>query len=236
MSLAETRPPVALAALAAASAVVHAAPAPAAISAAARRVLDLRATTDPRTVALTFDDGPHAQGTPAVLECLAEAGARATFFVVGEQVERYGSIVGEILAAGHEVALHGQTHRSHLRLTPAAAREDLRRGTATVAAATGRAPTLHRPPYGLYSSASLALARRAGLEPLLWTRHGRDWSARATADSIGERLLGGLAGGDVLLLHDADHYGTPGSWRRTADALPRVLDAVAAGGLVAAPA
>ena len=67
-------------------------------------------------VALTFDDGPHPEGTPAVLEALARAGARATFFVVGEQVQRRPALVAEIAAAGHVVALHGYRHRLQLRL------------------------------------------------------------------------------------------------------------------------
>jgi peptidoglycan/xylan/chitin deacetylase (PgdA/CDA1 family) len=223
-----------LAALTTGAAIAHAAPAAAAVSAPVRSLLGLRASVGrPATVALTFDDGPHPEGTPAVLERLAEGGALATFFLVGEQVERRPDLVAEIVAAGHEVALHGHTHRGHLRLTPRALREDLRRGAAVVGEAAGRPPALHRPPYGLYSAASLVLVRRAGLEPLLWSRHGRDWSARASDRSIAERLGAGLRTGEVLLLHDADHYAPAGSWRRTAAALPRVLEALGRAGLEA---
>ena len=226
-----------LAALTAGAALAHAAPAPAAVSARTRSILGLRASTGrASTVGLTFDDGPHPEGTPAVLERLAEAGACATFFLVGEQVLRREALVAEIVAAGHEVGLHGHTHRGHLRLEPRALREDLRRGTAVVSAAAGRAVRLHRPPYGLYSTASLALVRREGLEPLLWSRHGRDWSARATGRSIAERLGTGVRAGEVLLLHDADHYANPGSWRRTAAALPQLLEALEHAGLEARPA
>ena len=85
-----------------------------------RSLLAIRASVEGvDSVALTFDDGPHPEGTPAVLERLAERGALATFFLVGEQVERRPALVGEIVAAGHEVALHGHTHRGHLRLSPA---------------------------------------------------------------------------------------------------------------------
>src|SRR4051812_4444117 len=65
----------------------------------------------PGTVGLTFDDGPHPRATPAVLELLAERGATATFFVVGEQVRRTGTLVDDIVAAGHCIALHGDRHR-----------------------------------------------------------------------------------------------------------------------------
>ena len=226
-----------LAALTAGAALAHAAPAPAAVNASARAVLGLRASTGRAdTVALTFDDGPHPEGTPAVLARLADAGARATFFLVGEQVLRRRALVADIVAAGHEVGLHGHTHRGHLRLGPRALGEDLRRGEAVVSAAAGRAVRLHRAPYGLYSAASLALVRHRGLEPLLWSRHGRDWSARATEHSIAERLGSGLRPREVLLLHDADHYAASGSWRRTAAALPRVLEAIERTGLEAQPA
>ncbi len=218
------------------AALAHASPAPAAISARARTALGVRGTVErQQSVGLTFDDGPHPQGTAAVLERLAEGRAQATFFLVGEQVERRPGLAAEIVAAGHEVALHGHTHRCHLRLLPAQAREDVRRGAAALAEATGRPHRLHRPPFGLYSAATLRLVRRLGLEPVLWSRHGRDWSRRATPRSIARRLGTNVRPGEVLLLHDSDHYGADGSWRRTVAALPWVLEALEHGRLEAVP-
>ena len=186
---------------------------------------------DPEGVALTFDDGPHPQGTQAVLESLAAADARATFFLVGEQVERNASLAAEIVAAGHEVALHCHRHRNLLRLTPAQLRDDLRRALAAIGDSTAIAPRLYRPPYGIFTAAGLRLARQIGCEPWLWTRDGRDWRAKATAESIARRVTRRLRGGDVLLLHDSDAYSAPGSWQRTARALPLVLDEVGQRGL-----
>ncbi len=177
-----------------------------------------------RGVALTFDDGPHPEGTPAVLELLADAGARATFFVVGEQVERRPELAAEIAAAGHELGLHCHRHRNPLRLTPWQVLDDLRRAASVIADATGCEPRLYRPPYGVFSAASLVAARRNGWMPLLWSRWGRDWERLATPSSIARRLLRDLRAGDVLLLHDADYYSAPGSWRRTVAALPRILE------------
>src|SRR3954447_15165046 len=91
-------------------------------------------------VALTFDDGPHAQGTPAVLDALAAAGASATFFLVGEQGARHGAGAAELAPAAHAVAVHGYRHHVLLRRRPAAVAEDLDRAAETVAAATGVAP------------------------------------------------------------------------------------------------
>lgn len=173
-------------------------------------------------VALTFDDGPHPEGTPAILEALAHAGAPATFFVIGEQVQRRPALVAEIAAAGHAVGLHGFRHRLQARLPPAVVRDDVRRGVTAIEDAIGISPVLHRPPFGIYSPAGLGAARAAGLRPLLWSRWGKDWR-RTTPDRIARRVLAGVLPGDVILLHDADFYSSHGSHRRTAAALVPIL-------------
>jgi peptidoglycan-N-acetylglucosamine deacetylase len=182
--------------------------------------------------ALTFDDGPHAHGTPAVLEALAAMEhARATFFLVGEQVARNPALAREIVAAGHGVGLHCHRHRNLLRLAPWQVREDVARAAAIIEDATGRTPHLYRPPYGVLNATALRLARREGRRTLLWSHWGRDWEARATPESILARVTDGVGAGSVLLLHDADDYSAPDSWRRTVAALPRVLDRLAERGL-----
>jgi peptidoglycan/xylan/chitin deacetylase (PgdA/CDA1 family) len=179
-------------------------------------------------IAITFDDGPHPQGTPAVLEVLARAGATATFFLVGEQVERYPAVAAEIAAAGHEIALHGYRHILLLRRSPRGLDVDLDRAAAVIEEATGRTPAAYRPPYGVFSSHALRLVRQRGWAPLLWSHWGHDWGANDVPEEIAARATAGLELGDVVLLHDADHYSAPGSWRQTVAALPSILDAVAA--------
>jgi peptidoglycan/xylan/chitin deacetylase (PgdA/CDA1 family) len=188
-------------------------------------------TASGRGYALTFDDGPHALGTPAALEVLAAANARATFFLVGEQVRRNPSLAGEILAAGHEIGLHCDRHRNLLRLAPWQVRADIARARDTIEAATGRAIGLYRPPYGALNATALRLAREQDWRTLLWSDWGKDWQARATPESIAARVTDGAGEGSVLLLHDADDYSAPDSWRRTVAALPRVLDTLARRGL-----
>jgi peptidoglycan-N-acetylglucosamine deacetylase len=183
--------------------------------------------------ALTFDDGPHAQGTPAVLEVLAARGVQATFFLVGEQVLRNPAIARETVAAGHEIGLHCHRHRNLLRLAPWQVREDIARAQAAIEDATGVSPALYRPPYGVLNATALRLARRDGRRTLLWTHWGRDWEARATPESIAARVTNNVDEGSILLLHDADDYSAPGSWRRTVLALPRVLGVLAERGLEA---
>jgi peptidoglycan-N-acetylglucosamine deacetylase len=219
--------PTTWASVGAAGAVAWSAPAlaPLAPTLCERLGVNRRLSAAAGTVHLTFDDGPHPHGTPAVLEALAARGATATFFLVGEQVERNPALAGEIAAAGHVVALHGHRHRCLLRVGPRALAEDLRRAGETIGAAAGALAPLYRPPYGIFSAAGLALARRRGDAPWLWSRWGRDWRGDATPASVAALAAAGLAAGDVVLLHDADHYSAPGCWRATAAALPRILDA-----------
>lgn len=217
--------------------VAHALPAPAAVIPGLGGALRIPMRLDgDRGVALTFDDGPHCAGTPAALEILDRESARATFFLAGEQVERYPALAAEIAAAGHEVALHCHRHRNQLRLAPWTIADDMRRGEAAIVEACGRAPRLYRPPYGIFSGPGLALAMRRH-RPLLWSRWGRDWSRRECAESITARATDGVRGGDVVLLHEADHYSDPGSWRRTIAALPRIIERIALAGhpLIAVP-
>ena len=174
-------------------------------------------------VALTFDDGPHPEGTPAVLEILAAHGATATFFLVGEQVRRAPGVAQAVVAAGHAIAVHGDRHRPLPLLTSAALRRDLDRAAETIVAATGLAPTLHRAPYGAYSGRALTELRRRGWAPQLWSKWGRDWSRREDAAAVSRRITRDLRNGDVLLLHDADDYSDHGSWRTTVAALPGIL-------------
>jgi len=207
------------------------APAPAPIVRPLAELLGIpRRLNSDRGIALTFDDGPHPRGTPAVLDILGGAGVTATFFLVGEQVERWPEIAADIAAAGHEIALHGYRHRNLLMRTPAGIAADLDRAMAVIGATTDREPACYRPPYGVFSPAALAAVQRLGLAPLLWSRWGCDWRARETPQRVARRATRDLTAGDVILLHDADHYSCDGSWRTTVAALPLVLAAIAATG------
>jgi peptidoglycan/xylan/chitin deacetylase (PgdA/CDA1 family) len=210
-------------------------PAPAAHVRALARALGIPRTIDRAAVAVTFDDGPHREGTPAVLEVLASAGVAATFFLVGEQVRARPALARSIADAGHEIALHGDRHTLLLRRRVGALGADLDRATAAIEDATGRPLVLYRPPYGVFSSGALALVRERGLTPVLWSAWGRDWERRATPQSIVRRVARDLAPGAVVLLHDSDAYSSEGSWRRTATALPSVIAAIEDLGLPAEP-
>lgn len=186
-------------------------------------------------VLLTFDDGPHPLATPSVLAQLDAAGAKAVFFLSGEQAARHPDLVRAIASAGHEIGVHGYRHQTRRQCTAKLVRDDTRRALDAIAAGSGQVPRLYRPPHGAFSVAGLRAVEREQLRPLLWTRWGRDWERRATADSIARRLTAGVRSGDVLLLHDADYYGARGCWRNTLAALPIVLEAIDRSGLAPAP-
>ncbi|MFL5842241.1 MAG: polysaccharide deacetylase family protein [Thermoleophilaceae bacterium] len=176
-----------------------------------------------RGVTLTFDDGPHPEGTPAVLEALGDV--KAVFFLAGEQVERFPEVAADVAARGHAIAVHCHRHRAHVFLSERAIRDDIERAREAIRDATGTEPKLHRPPLGIYSESGLRVTRALGLDPLLWSRWGKDWRKWTTPERIASRATQSLTDGDVILLHDADHYSSKGSWRRTVAALPAILAA-----------
>jgi peptidoglycan/xylan/chitin deacetylase (PgdA/CDA1 family) len=218
-----------LAAGAALAVAAHAAPALTSIAPLRRRLLPgLSGTGQPDHVALTFDDGPDPRSTPAFLDLLRAHRVQATFFLLGEMLARAPELGTELVAAGHEVAVHGWRHRCLLARGPRATYDDLARARDLIAAVTGRQPRWFRPPYGVLTTAALHAARRLDLTPVLWTAWGRDWEAGATRESVLKTVTGRLRGGGTVLLHDSDCTSAPDSWRRTLAALPELIDGVRA--------
>ena len=174
----------------------------------------------PDHVALTFDDGPDPASTPLILDALATFGWRATFFCLGSQARKSPGLVREIVARGHEIGVHGDSHRSQLlRPAPAVVR-DVRDSRSLLEDQTGQALHWFRPPYGGVSAASIVAARRTGLRMVLWTTWGLDWKAEATGRTIAADVRRTYVPGATVLLHDSDVTSTPGSWKATLEALP----------------
>jgi len=152
-------------------------------------------------VVLTYDDGPQPGGTDAVLEALAERGATATFFVLLSRVRAHRSLLDDVLAAGHEIALHGPDHRRITGFDPETARARTAAAKDELEDAAGREVRWFRPPYGGQSPTSWQAVRDAGLEPVLWSADCRDW-LDATDDERLAQVRGMHGPGSVVLAHD----------------------------------
>ncbi len=174
-------------------------------------------------VALTFDDGPDPESTPAFLECLERLDVRATFFLLGVMVERAPALARELVERGHEVAVHGWDHRSLALRGPVSTDRQIGRGAEAVHRHTGQAPVWWRPPYGVLTSPALVSAHRHGLTPVLWGSWGRDWTAHASPESVIDTLGTGLRPGRTVLLHDSSCTSAPGAWRSALGALPELV-------------
>lgn len=222
---------IAVAAAAAGLALAHAAPGITAVGPLRRMAFTrLAGQGAAGHLALSFDDGPDPVWTPRFLDLLAARSVQATFFLLGKMVARAPALVAEIVAAGHEVGVHGWDHPQLLLRGPGATRDDIVRATDAIAAAAGRPPRLYRPPYGVLTTAALLAARRLGLSAVLWTCCGREWARGATAGSVLSALTSGELSGATVLLHDSDAV-TPGMPRLVLQALPQLLDECTARGL-----
>ncbi len=167
-------------------------------------------------VALTIDDGPDPQVTPAVLALLDRLQTRATFFCIGRQAEAHKSLVQEIVACGHSVQNHTHTHPHHFSLMgPARMRDEIQRAQDTLAELTGQAPHFFRPPAGLRNPFLAPVLHHLKLQLVSWTRRGFD-TQDTNPERVTQRLTQGLAAGDIVLLHD-------GHAARTASGEPVIL-------------
>lgn len=173
-------------------------------------------------VALTFDDGPDPDGTPRILDRLAERGVPATFFVIGEAAQRYPELVRRIVAEGHALGNHTYSHARCTELNPEAFAAELAQTDAVLREICGRDVPLFRPPWGAIRPAQVLALARAGRSAALWSVDTRDYRG-ASAAEIAERCRE-LRGGDIVLMHDR--------FPATLEALPRLLDLMEAKGLL----
>jgi peptidoglycan-N-acetylglucosamine deacetylase len=170
-------------------------------------------------VALTFDDGPDPEVTPAVLDLLDAAGARATFFCVGRRAEAHPSVVAAIRSRGHGVENHTYSHPNSFALRgPWGLSAEIRRAQGAIEGSGGGRPRLFRAPAGVQSPWLAPVLDSAGLSLVSWSRRGFDTITRDSA-RVAARLERGLGAGDILLLHD-------GSSARDAEGRPVVLEAL----------
>ena len=184
------------------------------------------ATTN-RSISLTFDDGPHPETTPRVLDVLAKYSAKATFFVIGKHVEAHRSVAERIVAEGHELGNHSWQHsyRQNVQRGGAMAAEVVR-GADSIRSITGQdTQPLYRAPVGIKSPELARVAHKLDLTIVAWSIHSRD-----TIDSNASRVAGRVLGarpGAIALLHDGHEH--VGRVRTNAlAALPPILEGLRA--------
>jgi peptidoglycan/xylan/chitin deacetylase (PgdA/CDA1 family) len=181
---------------------------------------------------LTFDDGPDPdpESTRAVLDELDAIGAKATFFVLGEQIEAAPTLPSEILARGHDLGVHGQRHFRHDRVPAAESARDVEAGYAALADCLSEPPRFYRPPYGKLTAAAAEACRRLGLEVVYWSTWGLDWEP-LPGERVARRVVRDLDDGAIVLLHDSARYAVRPSAAPTVAALSEIGAAAAAKGL-----
>ena len=150
-------------------------------------------------IALTFDDGP-SESTPELLEILARHRAPATFFLIGANVRRLPEIAREIVAAGHEVGNHTDTHPMLALKSPGFIEVELARAQETIQRVTGQLPRYFRAPYGVRWFGMRQAQQRLGLTGVLWSSIALDWKRQSP--NVVSRLIDGAAPGAILCLHD----------------------------------
>lgn len=176
-----------------------------------------------RSVGLTFDDGPHPEHTPRLLDRLGELGVPATFFLIGREAERYPDLVRRMAREGHEIGNHSYSHPRRSDITARQSAADVARGTGVLAGILGRAPTLYRPPNGKVTAGDLWGLWRHGLTVVLWNVDPKDYS-KPNADAVREWFRGtSLSAGDLVLFHDNHPH--------AAEVLPELIAAARGRGL-----
>ncbi len=167
-------------------------------------------------VALTFDDGPHPENTPRLLDLLKSRNVKATFYVVGTNAQRHPGILRRMVAEGHEIGNHTITHGNLTKMTPDAIRKELKTSHQTILSATGVAPRSMRPPYGAITSDQKAwIKREFGYPSIMWSVDPEDWK-RPGPSVVASRLVSGARPGGILLVHDIH--------KPTIDAMPSAID------------
>jgi peptidoglycan-N-acetylglucosamine deacetylase len=151
----------------------------------------------PAPVALTFDDGPDPVWTPLVLDALANAGARATFFVVAPRATRYPSLISSMREKGHDVAFHCSEHVRHDAMTRREIEADVESGLL----ALGRSVRYWRSPWGLITLPTEEVANKHRLGLVGWTADTEDWRGGAPEEMLA-RIRGRISPGAIVLMHD----------------------------------
>ncbi|WP_437589806.1 polysaccharide deacetylase family protein [Sorangium sp. So ce1000] len=154
---------------------------------------------------MTFDDGPHPEHTPRLLDLLAERGVRATFFVLGTMARSHPDLVRRLVANGHEIGNHTYTHVSLEKASPQQLRAEVGTTRALLEDLTGSACTLFRPPWGKVSARALAQLWSDEHTVVLWSADPRDYAMKSPEAAVAWGAQYRPRTGDIILLHDTSN-------------------------------
>ena len=181
------------------------------------------AASQRREIALTIDDGPDPEVTPRVLDQIDAAGARATFFCIGWRAREQPALCREIVARGHRVENHGDSHsKAFATFGPKRMQADIAAAQATLADITGQAPQFFRATAGIRNPFLEPILARLDLELAAWTRRPYDTRV-GDPEVVYQRLIRQLASGDILLMHDGHAARSPAGEAVILSVLPRLL-------------
>ena len=167
-------------------------------------------------IAISFDDGPHPQNTPRLLDILAQRNVKATFYVIGRSVDLHPGVLRRTVAEGHEIGNHSHTHRLLSKLSDAEVRQEMQRCQDAVGRAAGVRPRTMRPPYGgLLQRQRELVHNEFGYPTVLWSVDPLDWK-RPGPSVVKSRILAGTTAGSIVLAHDLH--------APTVDAMPGTID------------
>ena len=186
-------------------------------------------TVGPKTVALTFDDGPNEPFTSELLQVLGARDVRATFFQVGRAVERFADVSRALLHAGHVLGNHSYSHQFHRCLTERIIDEEIRRTQDVFGDLLDLQPRLYRPPWLLRTPATFRLLRQQGLQPVSGTFCHPLEVAQIDARRIAARAVARARPDSMIIFHDG-YNGSGAARRQTLDAVARLIDELAATG------
>ena len=157
-------------------------------------------------VALTFDDGPHPEHTPRLLDELARQDIKATFFVVGREAERHPEIVERVAREGHAIGHHSWTHSEPAETPAAQLLDEVRRSIELLQSITGKVPDRFRPPKGALTAQKFAALWRAKQRIVLWSADPRDYQMTGPGELVSWAASRSPSGGEIVLLHDVWPY------------------------------
>ena len=182
-----------------------------------------------KTVALTFDDGPNEPFTGQVLDALKFHGIKATFFLVGSNVERLPGTARRIRDEGHCIGGHSFAHLRFDQVAPAEAADDITRGNLAIEIATGVKPAWFRPPFGINAPGMEEVCRENGMVVVGWSLDANDWNPHPVQELV-DRIVSQAVPGEIILLHDGWDIRPGGDRHRTAEAVPLIIERLKAQG------